>query len=320
MGDDEAVSVPNVLADRYASPEMAELWSAEHKIVLERRLWIAVMRAQRELGIDIPDEAIDAYESVVDDIDLDSIAARERVTRHDVKARIEEFSDLAGHEHAHKGMTSRDLTENVEQLQVRTGLELVRDRAVAALVRLAELAETHADTVIVGRSHNVAAQATTLGKRFATVADELLVAVQRAVVPLQPFLHFLLGVAGVALYRGSPKGLGRLIPALDLAQPRNLLRRGRYDQLADLAMGDPALAAIGVQQFLAAHAAARLQRIGGVVHPGVNHPGVAAGDALTGALIDLQHPDPAAAQSQRTGNRQPDHAGTHHDAVDIHRR
>ena len=58
MGDDEAVSVPNVLADRYASPEMAELWSAEHKIVLERRLWIAVMRAQRELGIDIPDEAI----------------------------------------------------------------------------------------------------------------------------------------------------------------------------------------------------------------------------------------------------------------------
>ena len=179
VGDDEAVSVPNVLADRYASPEMAELWSAEHKIVLERRLWIAVMRAQRELGIDIPDEAIDAYESVVDDIDLDSIAARERVTRHDVKARIEEFSDLAGHEHAHKGMTSRDLTENVEQLQVRTGLELVRDRAVAALVRLAELAETHADTVIVGRSHNVAAQATTLGKRFANAGEELLVAVDR---------------------------------------------------------------------------------------------------------------------------------------------
>src|SRR5690606_25862876 len=97
----------------------------------------------------------------------------------DVKARIEEFSDLAGHEHAHKGMTSRDLTENVEQLQVRTGLELVRDRAVAALVRLAELAETHADTVIVGRSHNVAAQATTLGKRFANAGEELLVAVDR---------------------------------------------------------------------------------------------------------------------------------------------
>ncbi len=179
MGDDGRVSVPNVLASRYASPEMAELWSAEHKIVLERRLWIAVMRAQRSLGIDVPEEAIEAYESVVDEVDLDSIAARERVTRHDVKARIEEFSELAGQEHAHKGMTSRDLTENVEQLQVRTGLEIVRDRSVAALVRLADLALEHADTVIVGRSHNVAAQATTLGKRFANAGEELLLAVER---------------------------------------------------------------------------------------------------------------------------------------------
>ena len=62
---------------------------------------------------------VEAYEEVVDQVDLESIAARERVTRHDVKARIEEFSALAGHEHIHKGMTSRDLTENVEQLQVR---------------------------------------------------------------------------------------------------------------------------------------------------------------------------------------------------------
>ena len=60
-----------------------------------------------------------------------SIAARERVTRHDVKARIEEFNALAGHEHIHKGMTSRDLTENVEQLQIRASLALVRDRMVA---------------------------------------------------------------------------------------------------------------------------------------------------------------------------------------------
>src|SRR5690606_22492038 len=97
---------------------------------------VAVLKAQRDLGIDVPDGVVEAYESVIDTVDLDSIAARERVTRHDVKARIEEFSALAGHEHIHKGMTSRDLTENVEQLQVRRSLELVRDRAVAALVRL----------------------------------------------------------------------------------------------------------------------------------------------------------------------------------------
>ena len=87
--------------------------------MLERQLWIAVLRAQRDLGVDVPDGVVEAYEAVVDQVDLDSIAARERVTRHDVKARIEEFCALAGHEHIHKGMTSRDLTENVEQLQVR---------------------------------------------------------------------------------------------------------------------------------------------------------------------------------------------------------
>ncbi len=177
------MTVPNVLANRYASAELAEIWSPEHKIVLERRLWIAVLRAQRDLGVAVPDGVVEAYEDVValgeKGVDLDSIAARERVTRHDVKARIEEFSALAGHEQIHKGMTSRDLTENVEQLQVRQSLTLLRDRAVAALARLARLAAEHESLVMAGRSHNVAAQATTLGKRFATVADELLVGLQR---------------------------------------------------------------------------------------------------------------------------------------------
>lgn len=173
------MTVPNVLATRYASAELARIWSPEHKIVLERQLWIAVLEAQRDLGIEVPDGVIEAYRGVVEKVDLDSIAARERVTRHDVKARIEEFSALAGHEHIHKGMTSRDLTENVEQLQVKQSLALVRDRAVAALARLARLAAEHETTVMAGRSHNVAAQATTLGKRFATVADEMLIALAR---------------------------------------------------------------------------------------------------------------------------------------------
>jgi len=171
--------IPNVLAQRYASTPLVELWSAEHKVVLERRLWIAVLRAQQELGVPVPDGVVEAYEKVVDTVDLASIADRERVTRHDVKARIEEFCALAGQEHIHKGMTSRDVTENVEQLQVRASLELLRDKAVTTLARLAELTVEHRDTVLAGRSHNVPAQATTLGKRFATVADELLVAVER---------------------------------------------------------------------------------------------------------------------------------------------
>ncbi|MFP3900874.1 MAG: adenylosuccinate lyase [Acidimicrobiia bacterium] len=170
---------PDVLAARYASEAMAELWSPERKIRLERELWIAVMEAQRVLGVDIPAEAIDDYRAVVGKVDLDSIEARERVTRHDVKARIEEFSALAGHEHAHTGMTSRDLTENVEQLQIRLALRLVRDRLVAVLARLAELAAEHADLVMAGRTHNVPAQATTLGKRFANTGEEVLQAFRR---------------------------------------------------------------------------------------------------------------------------------------------
>ncbi|MBE7325835.1 adenylosuccinate lyase [Nocardioides sp. Y6] len=177
------MTVPNVLATRYAGADLAAIWSPEHKIVLERQLWVAVLKAQRDLGIEVPDGVVEAYEAVVaqgeQGVDLAAIAERERVTRHDVKARIEEFSALAGHEHIHKGMTSRDLTENVEQLQLKQSLELLRDRAVATLARLARLATEHETTVMAGRSHNVAAQATTLGKRFATVADEMLIAVQR---------------------------------------------------------------------------------------------------------------------------------------------
>jgi adenylosuccinate lyase len=168
--------IPNVLANRYASPDMQQIWSATNKIVAERHLWLAVLQAQADLGVAVPDGVIDDYRTVIEQVDLDSIATRERISRHDVKARIDEFSALAGHEHIHKGLTSRDLTENVEQMQIRQSLLLVRDKTVALLARLARLAAEHQDLALTGRSHNVAAQTTTLGKRFATAADEVLVA------------------------------------------------------------------------------------------------------------------------------------------------
>jgi len=175
--------IPNVLGTRYASTAMQEIWSPEAKIIAERKLWVAVLRAQAELGVDFggddPDAVIAAYERVLAQVDLASINARERVTRHDVKARIEEFNALAGHEHVHKGMTSRDLTENIEQRQLLSSLELIRERIVTVLVNLARLAVQYRDLPMAGRSHNVAAQTTTLGKRFASAADELLVAFDR---------------------------------------------------------------------------------------------------------------------------------------------
>lgn len=171
--------LPNVLASRYASDAMIAIWSPESKVIQERRLWVAVMEAQADLGVPIPDGVIEAYRNVIDRVDLQSIDDRERVTRHDVKARIEEFNDLAGHEHIHKGMTSRDLTENVEQVQIRTALLLVRDRIITSLSMLAERAAEYADLAIAGRSHNVPAQVTTVGKRFANTAEEMLAAYQR---------------------------------------------------------------------------------------------------------------------------------------------
>ncbi len=171
-------NIPNVLAGRYASKAMCAVWSAEGRIKLERDYWIAVLRAQKELGLDIPQQAIDAYERVKGEINLDSINEREAITRHDVKARIEEFCDLAGHEHIHKGLTSRDLTENVEQLQIIQALEVVRNKAVAALLALANRAEEWKSLVITARTHNVPAQPTTFGKRLAMFGEDLLLAVR----------------------------------------------------------------------------------------------------------------------------------------------
>jgi adenylosuccinate lyase len=177
------VQIGNVLANRYASVAMRDVWSAESKIISERRLWLAVLSAQNDLGVELggddPALVIKAYQGAVEQVDLASIAEREKITRHDVKARIEEFNSLAGFQHVHKGMTSRDLTENVEQLQIVSSLKIIRGRTVATLVQLAQLATQYADQPMAGRTHNVAAQITTLGKRFATTANELLVAYQR---------------------------------------------------------------------------------------------------------------------------------------------
>ncbi len=217
MPDEPATPVlPDVLAARYASPQMVTLWSPAHKVRLERQLWLAVLQAQRDLGVDVSEGVIADYAAVLDDVDLASIAERERVTRHDVKARIEEFNALAGHEDVHKGMTSRDLTENVEQLQVRRSLELVRDRMVAALVRLARLAREHETLVITGRTHNVPAQATTLGKRFASAAEEMLLALRRVETVLDDYpLRGIKGPVGtsqdaLALLGDDPSRLAEL--------------------------------------------------------------------------------------------------------------
>lgn len=172
-------AIPNILAQRYASAAIREIWSPSGKIRLEREYWIAVMKAQVDLGLDIPLEAIRAYEAAVGDIDLAAIDRRERITRHDVKARIEAFNEKAGVEHIHKGMTSRDLTENVEQLQLYRSVRILFLKSLAVLQAFAARAEEHKDLVLTARTHNVAAQPTTVGKRIAMFGEELMRAVTK---------------------------------------------------------------------------------------------------------------------------------------------
>lgn len=208
---------------------MTQLWSEAGKVRLERQLWVAVLKAQRDLGIDVPAEAIAAYEAHLDDVDLESIRQREAQTRHDVKARIEEFCALAGYEHVHKGMTSRDLTDNVEQYQVLTALRLLQPKYTHLLDRLRHRAVEWRDLVIVGRTHHAAAQPTTMGKRLASFGQEMVIALQRLDELVERYpLRGLQGAVGtgldqLTLFAGDTDKVeqlqNRVVTHLGFAQP-----------------------------------------------------------------------------------------------------
>ena len=226
--------IPDVLATRYASTALVELWSPRAKVALERQLWIAVLKAQADFGIAVPEGVVGAYEKVIDKVDLDSIRGRERHTRHDVKARIEEFNALAGHEHVHQGMTSRDLTENVEQLLIRRVVAMCDcDGRGAGTARRARLIRRAGD----GRApHNVAAQATTLGKRFATGGRRAAAWPSRASSPLLARypLRGIKGPVGTGQDMLDLLGRRRRPPGSCVGVPGR--RRGRrgFEQVLDL--------------------------------------------------------------------------------------
>lgn len=209
-------SIPNVLADRYASPAIREIWSPSGRIRLERDYWIAVLKAQRDLGLKVPAAAIRDYQRVRDQVDLASIDRRERVLLHDVKARIEEFNGLAGRELIHLGLTSRDLTENVEQLQVFRSLQVIRLKVVAALNRMASRAREYRTLMVTGRTHNVPAQPTTMGKRIASAGQEVMIALERLDSLTERYAaRGLKGAVGtqldqLTLFDGDPKKVAEL--------------------------------------------------------------------------------------------------------------
>jgi adenylosuccinate lyase len=136
---------------------MNTIFSEEEKTRLERRLWLSVLKAQSDLGLEIPLNAIEAYEKAQDKIDLGMIEEIERRTKHDVKARIEAFCQAAGgFEYIHLGMTSRDLTDNVEQIQNRRAMKLAFGKYVSVLRHFLDKAQEYRDIVLTARTHHQA--------------------------------------------------------------------------------------------------------------------------------------------------------------------
>jgi adenylosuccinate lyase len=165
----------NILSQRYASDEINYIFSEHGKTLFERELWIAVLKTQRELGIDIPEEAITFYEEVKEKIDLNLIKEIEEKTRHDIKAKIEAFNIAAGgkYELIHRTMTSRDLSDNVEQMQIKKACKIIFGKYVSVLRHFVEKSKEYDSIIITARTHHQPAQPTLLGRKFAMWAEEL---------------------------------------------------------------------------------------------------------------------------------------------------
>jgi adenylosuccinate lyase len=157
----------NPLHERYASPEMAAIFSAEHRFRTWRRLWLVLVEAEHELGLPIPAEHVETLRRVADTIDLERVAELERRTRHDVVAHLRHFAELAGEAGGvlHLGATSAFVTDNADAILVREALELVARRLAAAVGELAAFARRHRDLPCLAYTHFQPAQLTTVGKR-----------------------------------------------------------------------------------------------------------------------------------------------------------
>jgi len=146
---------------------MLELWSANTRYGLWRRLWLALAEAEQELGVAIPDQAIRQMREAVDRIDFDAVATYEKRFRHDVMAHVHAFGDAApdAKPFIHLGATSAYVTDNADLILMRRGLDLLRGRIRDVLRSLAAFAKQWRDEPTLGYTHLQPAQPTTVGKR-----------------------------------------------------------------------------------------------------------------------------------------------------------
>jgi adenylosuccinate lyase len=171
------------LTGRYASPEMQRLFSTGHRYMTWRRMWLVLAESERELGLDIPAEAIEQMRANLEltEDDLIRVAEYEKRTRHDVMAHLEAFADRAPSAKPilHLGATSAFVGDNAELVITRDALDLVIARVLAVIDALARFAGEWADEPTLGMTHFQPAQPTTVGKRATLWLQDFLLDLER---------------------------------------------------------------------------------------------------------------------------------------------
>ncbi len=164
------------LSSRYASAEMQYIFSPDKKFSTWRRLWVALARAEMELGLPVTQEQIDEMEAHLTDIDYDKAAAYERELRHDVMAHVHTFGDACptAMPIIHLGATSCYVGDNTDVILMREGLLLVRKKLVRVLAKLGEFADKYKALPTLGFTHFQPAQLVTVGKRATLWMNDLL--------------------------------------------------------------------------------------------------------------------------------------------------
>ena len=152
---------------RYASEEMQHVFSADKKFSTWRRLWVALARAEMELGLPVTQEQVDELSAHIDDIDYDKAAEYEKKLRHDVMAHVHTYGDACPKAMPiiHLGATSCYVGDNTDIILMREALELVRDKLVRVLNHLAGFARQYKALPTLGFTHFQPAQLVTVGKR-----------------------------------------------------------------------------------------------------------------------------------------------------------
>jgi len=170
----------NPLITRYSSPEMARIFGPRHRARIWRELWIALAEAERQLGLDISQDAIDSMRAHIDEIDLERIAEYEASSRHEVMAHIHAFGDVAPEARGviHLGATSAFVMDNADLIQHREALTLVHRRLLGLILALRDQALEYRDVATVGYTHLQPAQPTTVGKRITLWIQDLILDVE----------------------------------------------------------------------------------------------------------------------------------------------